>query len=79
MILDCGLIELVQNVVTMRSVILNCYEAIGIKVSKSTLQGCICSEHNVYTFLIKILCYYNSYFLFRYQRFFREKKINFSK
>jgi len=48
MILDCGLIELVQNVVTMRSVILNCYEAIGIKVSKSTLQGYLCSKHNIY-------------------------------
>lgn len=46
MILDCGLIELVQNVVTMRSVILNCYEAIGIKVSKSTLQGLLCSKYN---------------------------------
>lgn len=45
MILDCGLIELVQNVVTLRSVILNCYEAIGIKVSKSTLQGLVCSKH----------------------------------
>lgn len=45
MILDCGLIELVQNVVTMRSVILNCYEAIGIKVAKSTLQGLVCSKH----------------------------------
>jgi len=44
MILDCGLIELVQNVVTLRSVILNCYEAIGIKVSKSTLQGLVCSN-----------------------------------
>lgn len=44
MILDCGLIELVQNVVTMRSVIIKCYETIGIKVSKSTLQGLICSK-----------------------------------
>ncbi|CAI6361847.1 unnamed protein product [Macrosiphum euphorbiae] len=43
MILDCGLIELVQNVVTLRSVILNCYEAIGIKVSKNTLQGLVCN------------------------------------
>lgn len=50
MILDCGLIELVQNVVTMRSVILNCYEAIGIKVSKSTLQGLICSKNFFYIF-----------------------------
>ncbi|XP_050431325.1 serine/threonine-protein kinase ATR [Adelges cooleyi] len=41
MILDCGLIELVQNVVTMRSVILNNYEAVGIKISKSTYQGLI--------------------------------------
>lgn len=48
MILDCGLIELVQNVVTMRSVIVNCYEAIGIAVSKSTLQGLICSKHIIY-------------------------------
>lgn len=55
MILDCGLIELVQNVVTMRSVILNCYEAIGIKVSKSTLQGLICSKHIVCTILIETL------------------------
>jgi len=45
MILDCGLIELVQNVVTLRSVILKCYEAIGIKVSKSTLQGLVCSKY----------------------------------
>lgn len=45
MILDCGLIELVQNVVTMRSVILNCYEANGIKVSKTSLQGLICSKY----------------------------------
>lgn len=48
MILDCGLIELVQNVVTMRSVIVNCYEAIGIKVAKSTLQGLVCSKHFFY-------------------------------
>lgn len=45
MILDCGLIELVQNVVTMRSVILNCYETIGMKVTKSSMQGHICSKH----------------------------------
>lgn len=51
MILDCGLIELVQNVVTMRSVILNCYEAIGIKVSKSTLQGLLCSKPSFDFFL----------------------------
>lgn len=51
MILDCGLIELVQNVVTMRSVILNCYEAIGVPVSKSTLQGLICSKHIIYIHL----------------------------
>lgn len=44
MILDCGLIELVENVVTMRSVILKNYETIGIKVSKSTLQGLACSK-----------------------------------
>ncbi|VVC41563.1 Hypothetical protein CINCED_3A002699 [Cinara cedri] len=43
MILDCGLIELVQNVVTMRSVILNCYETIGIKVTKSTMQELLCN------------------------------------
>lgn len=53
MILDCGLIELVQNVITMRSVIINCYEAIGIKVSKNTLQGLICSKH-IFSFFIKI-------------------------
>jgi len=45
MILDCGLIELVQNVVTLRSVIINCYETIGIKVSTSTLKGLVCSKH----------------------------------
>ncbi|XP_050524661.1 serine/threonine-protein kinase ATR isoform X2 [Daktulosphaira vitifoliae] len=44
MILDCGLIELVENVVTMRSVILKNYETIGIKVSKSTLQGLACNK-----------------------------------
>lgn len=45
MILDCGLIELVQNVVTMRSVILKCYDAIGIKVTKNSLQGLMCSKY----------------------------------
>lgn len=53
MILDCGLIELVQNVVTMRSVILKCYDAIGIKVSKSTLQGLICSKH-IFIFFLEL-------------------------
>jgi len=48
MILDCGLIELVQNVVTMRSVILNCYDAIGVKVSKATFQALNCSKHIFY-------------------------------
>lgn len=49
MILDCGLIELVQNVVTMRSVILNCYETIGNKITKSTVQELICSKCNFHT------------------------------
>lgn len=63
MILDCGLIELVQNVVTMRSVILNCYEAIGIKVSKNTLQGLglICSKN---IFYIYYLCIYEICIIF---------------
>lgn len=63
MILDCGLIELVQNVVTMRSVILNCYEAIGIKVSKNTLQGLglICSK---YIFLYLLLIFINIMYYF---------------
>lgn len=64
MILDCGLIELVQNVVTMRSVILKCYDAIGIKVSKNTLQGLICSKHILLFFRTTILDLKIKYFYF---------------